>query len=78
LIFFIVVPLHDAALVLERVLPHSGALPPKEVLPLGKAHGVKVQQIVAVMDVLLPRTVYHHVVALKLHEALPLEIQMVM
>jgi len=82
LIFVIVAHLYDAVLVLERVLPHSGALLPKGVLPLGKVHGVKVQQIVAVavavMDDLLPRAVYHHAVALKLHEALPLEIRMVM
>lgn len=74
----IVVPLHDAVLVLGRVLPRSAVLPPKGVHPLGKAHVVKVQQIVAVMDDHLPRAVYHHVVALKLHEALLLEIQMVM
>lgn len=78
LIFLIVAPLHDAVLVLERVLPYSGALLHKGVHPLGKAHGVKVQQIVAVMDVLLPRAVYHHAVALKFHEALPLGIRMVM
>ncbi|XP_029127362.1 uncharacterized protein LOC109801053 isoform X2 [Cajanus cajan] len=74
----IAAPLHNAVLVLEGVLPLRGALPLKGVFPLGKVHRVKVRQIIALVDILLPLAVSHHVVALMLHEALPLVIQMVM
>lgn len=75
---WIAAPLHAAVLVLEEVLPLRGVFPLKGALLPGKVHGVKVLIIVAVMDGLLHLAVSHHVAALLLREAHPLESQMVM